>query len=398
MKQLVLAKASILSGKHEQAIQPLHGLEFAEAIFTLAYAHALCNDIDAAKAACRLCLELDSTHSACWTLLALLRTCTGELEAALAICVSELQAGGMYIPLALVQAAVLSELGSTDQAIDALKRVIAACFGRAGEFETTITNMHSRYTPSPIILFFPTNQPRLTNGSRTASMSLSPDDNAETSFFSLLDADDTPIRLSALDANPLTIPSRIAVSARGFDIPESLLPSRDILARRRLTDRVLLAARLWLAVSDVYLEAGLLDDAQQAAEQAYQLNELDADVYCQLGRIAAASGQNQTALHYWQTAYALDHEHCTSRRLLAESLLLSKGNGSSRSAEAKQQTTTDGIFIKSFIEDRNEVDVMAQCTTLACPPASSNQHREAWKRAIERLRPVLPFLDTVPLF
>lgn len=393
-----MAKASILNGEHEQAVQPLQDLQLAEAAFTLAYAHALGNNIDAAKASCRLCLELDPTHSACWTLLALLRTCTDELEATLTICAGELEAGGMYIPLALVQAAVLSELGSTDQAIDALKRVIAACFGRAGEFETTITYMHSRYTTAKQFYFLLPTAFRTTNASRTASMSLSPDDNAETSFVSLLDASDTPIGLSALDANPLTAASRIAVSARGFDIPEALLPSRDILARRRLTDRLLLAGRLWLAVSDVYLEAGLLDDAQQAAEQAYQLNELDADVYCQLGRIAAANGQNQTALHYWQTAYALDHEHCAARRLLAESLLLSRGSDSNADAEIKQQAIINGIFIKSFIEDRSEIDLMARCTTLTT--AHDSQHgggREAWRRALDRLRPILPFLDTVPL-
>ena len=289
-------------------------------------------------------------------------------------------------------------------AIDTLQNCILRLFGSDAEdsFET-IT--HRNYTTAF------RRKRDAPSSSTTYSVRLDNEYDGEEAF--VLDGE-IPIRRAELEANPLTSPSRIIISARGFDIPESIIPARDIIHRHKYTDRLLLAVNLWLEVSRVYARNGLIDDAQSAVDQAKCLNELDCNVHAEYAMQAQEALQYGLAERFWQIAQSLDEESELVRMGYARMML----DGIYADEEAKKRNIDTQLrrkklqLVKSLLchehdhqscmDLRIKTDILAERfrapDLMIGNDEASKKLFSMWAVLLKGLKPVRCIRDTVPLF
>lgn len=348
--RLLMAKARLLGGEFEALALLLAPPHTFEELFLAALGRAQQGgeeNLGEAKALVERSLEIEPTYVPAWTLLCLILSAQGENEAALAICTDELDAlPALDTTLALVQVALLDTLGHPRQALETLADVVAVVFqvepkgnnnrrgSEPGGTDDYYTVVEGQETEALDTSNGDGNGNDAGNGNDTLTSEPALPQPAKGStstrpLESILLYDrpfiDKPLVERELKVRPLTAVDRITLSwlKPRHDIPESLLPAHDILAYQRTRwHPKLLASQIWYEAALVLLHTGnplLVEAAQQANDNAFQINEIDASFFHINALIASASGQPAMAKTFSQIGLAMDEGHEGCRKMLNSS-------------------------------------------------------------------------------
>jgi len=277
----------------------------AECIYFLALIESeLRVDLDEAERLLKRSLSLNAGDSRAWSLFALIKSSRGDYEGALSICTSELAnmvSKDFY--LSLIRVSALTALNRSDEAIEVLKRIIAAHFKQSADLRmdggTTVVS-EGTFGPGSFLSKFLGDQGSMYEFE--ASML-----NSEGKMTSFAEYS---------DAFPVSTADYVVSKANdGYAIPRHVLEARDLRelqlgrALRGLSQSSslnLVASMLWLEVAHVYLHEGLVADAEAATLQSFRTNEVHAPNFAAFGLIEEARARPEEAEVFYRRGLTVD--------------------------------------------------------------------------------------------
>ena len=170
----------------------------------------------------------------------------------------------------------------------------------------------------------------------------------------------------------------------GVDIPADVLTPSDCLhlANSRAFKGFLganqLSSLLWIEVAQVYLQEGLLADAEAATSQSLKNNEIFAPALGLFGKIEEARGALEAALVFYRRGLAIDSSDSTCLLGVARGQLQ---NGAVIEAEKYARR-----FLESDASSAEAWSIVAQCSAQTGRHAESE---ECFKKAL-RLETIQP--------
>jgi tetratricopeptide (TPR) repeat protein len=230
--------------------------------------------------------------------------------------------------LSLIKVSVLMALTKSDEAIEVLKRMIAAHFRQTGDLRldggTTVVS-EGTFGPGSFLAKFLGDHGSIYE----FETSMLTDQNKLTSFNELT------------EAFPASVDNYTATKANdGYPIPNEILTPQDLkeLSLYRVLKGLgqspsnVLASLLWLEVAQVYLKESLYADAEAAASQAFKANEVFAPIFAVFGQIDEAQARWTSAIAFYRRGLAIDRDDLGCLLGLSRCLLVASASADSDAA------------------------------------------------------------------
>jgi tetratricopeptide (TPR) repeat protein len=289
----------------------------------LCAAHLLLGRLDDAEQAVKAALLLDKSRAEAWHLLALLRSARRDHLGALEICNIQLDnQAEPSLPFCLLKTDLLAHFGEEEEAVELLK----SAFHYWLVFRPRHASGPSAAAEDPWELhgeprsaeYFDLNAPPPPSapGDTTTTSSIVPGTPMGPAKFrarflrpSATGDKECPLPFAAVAERFPAGPAQVKASLLGLDRmrPDLFTPAELIVVDNMSTPAI--EKTLWLQLGRLYLKAGLLGEAELAAQQAYALDQLDPGVYHLLGRVAESSALMAKAVGLWEKGLAVEPRH-----------------------------------------------------------------------------------------